>query len=32
MIKPARGAPAFTEQRHSKSPDLRTLINPCNYQ
>ena len=32
MIRPARGAPAFTEQRHSKSPDLCTLINLCNYQ
>ena len=29
---PAFGAPAFTEHRHSKSPDLCTLINPYGYQ
>ena len=28
---PARGVPAFTEDRHSKSPDLFTLINPSGY-
>ena len=27
MSKPACGAPAFTEHRNSKSPDLCTLIN-----
>ena len=27
MSRPARGAPAFTEHRHSKSPDLCTLFN-----
>ena len=32
MSKPARDAPAFTEDRHSKSPDLCRLINPCGYQ
>ena len=28
MGSPAGGAPAFTELRHCKSPDLCTLINP----
>ena len=28
MCKPACGAPAFTEHRYSKSPDLCTLTNP----
>ena len=28
MSRPACGVPAFTEHRHSKSPDLCTLINP----
>ena len=28
MGSPAGGAPAFTEFRHCKSPDLCTLINP----
>ena len=32
MLRPARGAPAFTEHRHSRSPDLCTLINPYRYQ
>ena len=32
MSRPARGASAFTEHRHSKSPDLCTLINTCGYQ
>ena len=27
MSRHACGAPAFTKHRHSKSPDLRTLIN-----
>ena len=31
MPRPARGAHAFTEHRHSKSPDLCTLINPYGY-
>ena len=31
MSRPAGGTPAFTECRHSKSPDLCTLINPCGY-
>ena len=29
---PAQGALAFTEHRHSKSPELCTLINPDQYQ
>ena len=29
---PGRGAPAFTEHRRSKSPDLYALINPYGYQ
>ena len=32
MPRPASGAPAFTEHRYSKSPDLCTLINPYGYQ
>ena len=32
MSTPARGIPAFAERRHSKSPDLCTLINPYGYQ
>ena len=28
MSRPVRGAPAFNEHRHFKSPDLFTLINP----
>ena len=32
MSRPARGAPAFTEHKHSKSHDLCTLINPYGYQ
>ena len=32
MSTPARGIPAFAESRHSKSPDLCTLINPYGYQ
>ena len=32
MARPARVAPAFTEFRHSKFPDLCTLINPYGYQ
>ena len=32
MPRLARGALAFTEHRHSKSPDLCTLINPYRYQ
>ena len=28
----SRPATAFTKQRHSKSPDLCTLINPYEYQ
>ena len=32
MPRPACGAPAFTEHRYSKSPDLCTLINPYGYQ
>ena len=32
MSRPARGNPAFAERRHSKSPDLCTLINPYGYQ
>ena len=32
MIRPARCVPAFTKQRHSKSPELCALINLCNYQ
>ena len=32
MPRPARCAPAFTEHRYSKSPDLCTLINPYGYQ
>ena len=30
--RPALGFLAFTEHRHSKSPDLCTLINPYGYQ
>ena len=32
MSRPARGTPAFNEYRHSKAPDLCTLINPYGYQ
>ena len=32
MSRPAHGAPAFTEHRHSKSPDFSPLINPYGYQ
>ena len=32
MSRPACGAPAFTEHRHFKSPDLYTLINLYGYQ
>ena len=32
MSRPARGAPAFTEHIHSKSPDLCTLINLYGHQ
>ena len=32
MSKPAHGVPAFTEHRHSKSPDLCTLTNLYGYQ
>ena len=32
MSRPVHSAPAFTEHRHSKSPDLCTLINPYEYQ
>ena len=32
MCRPPRGAPAFTEYGHSKSPDLCTLINLYGYQ
>ena len=32
MSRPACGAPAFTEDRHFKSPDICTLINPYRYQ
>ena len=32
MARPARVAPAFTEFRNSKFPDLCTLINPYGYQ
>ena len=31
MSRPASGDPAFTEHRHSKSPGLHALINPCGY-
>ena len=31
MPRTARGAPAFTEHRHSKSPDLCTLINTFEF-
>ena len=32
MSRPAHGAPAFTEHRHSKSPEFSPLINPYGYQ
>ena len=32
MSRPACAAPAFTEHRHIKSPDLDTLMNPYGYQ
>ena len=32
MFRPACGAPAFTDHRHSKSLDLCPLINPYRYQ
>ena len=32
MSRPARGAPTFTEYRHSKSPDLCKLINSYGLQ
>ena len=32
MYRPACGAPAFTEHRQYKSPDVCTLINPYGYQ
>ena len=32
MSRPACDGPPFTEHRHSKSPDLWTLINPYGYQ
>ena len=32
MSRPDCSAPAFTEYRHSKSPDLSTFINPYGYQ
>ena len=32
MSRPVCGAPAFTEHRLSKSPDLCALISPYGYQ
>ena len=32
MSRPTYDAPAFTEDRHFKSPDMYTLINPYRYQ
>ena len=32
MIRPARCVPAFTEQRHSKSPELCILINQQRFE
>ena len=32
MSRPAHGAPAFTEHRHSKSPEFSPLINSYGYQ
>ena len=32
MSRPTRGAPAFTEHRQFKSPDVCILINPFAYQ
>ena len=31
MYRAAYGGPAFTEHKHSKPPDLCTLINPYGY-